>query len=96
MEYATGSDPQIASSDRMPSLAYDHATYTIRAVTYRNLNAAEAHYEVQSSQDLATWNAAEIENSTTTIDDGVERLQQVIAIDQSTDHEFFRIILNRN
>jgi hypothetical protein len=94
MEYATGSDPGIASSERLPSLSYDISSNKLRAVIYQSLTAIEAHHELQSSSDLTVWQAAEVENTNSTLLNAVEKLDYMIAISPTAQHTFFRIIVS--
>jgi hypothetical protein len=67
VEFATGGNPEVFSSDPLPSLGmgtwsgFTHLTLTIP----KNPHAAGVSLRVESSSDLATWSA----NGTVTIED---------------------------
>jgi hypothetical protein len=96
LEYVTGGDPRVASTERLPSLNYDEASGTIRAVVYRNPGASEGRYELQSSTDLASWTSATVQSTMTSNVAGAERAESVIVVDSTKPRQFFRILLVRN
>jgi hypothetical protein len=95
MEYVTGSDPNVASTERLPAFSYDAAAGTLRAIVYHRIGTAEASYDLESSTDLLHWEPAEVESSSVSELDDVERIDRVLAIDGS-DQKFFRLTMRRN
>jgi hypothetical protein len=94
IEYATGSDPRVASRDRLPSHHYNRERQELILSAYLN-SFSDVTLTLESSADLTNWQTTTNTSGTGVIKDGYSINYHAIPIEPDQE-KFYRVLYHPN
>ncbi|MGZ8940317.1 MAG: lamin tail domain-containing protein, partial [Limisphaerales bacterium] len=94
LEYATGSDPRVASRDRFPAPHYDRVEDSLVITVYRVISS-ESTFSLESSDDLESWQTAVGISPVVVVDGEVSINYHFVPIEANED-KYFRVLYRTN